>query len=409
MPNKLTLYNELIVAFSLALDLEENCKLYHSWRTGVVSWSIASQLNIVNATSIFYGGLLHDIGAIGLDDHIVHQVIKPNSNYRKQVLSHSQKGAQIVQRIPGFDSISLYILDHHEHWDGSGYPNGKAGSNISLGGQIIGLADSLDIAMRINPFFNRDQIVDVMAKDINKKYSPTVFSAFEQALQNDFFEIIKKVDNLEILIEGLLTKLEPVDLPKENLGQATAEAFASIIDLKHAYTSGHSHRVALYAVTLANEMNFSVERSQQVLYAGLLHDLGKIMVPPYILDKPKKLTEKEYQMVKKHPQGTKDVLSVVSSLRPLAPLAGGHHERVDGKGYPLGLTHSAIPLEARILAVADAYDAMTSFRPYQIPKTPLAALKELGQRAGSQFDGDIVGVSKILLEAAEYMRDGWHA
>ncbi len=172
-------YNELIAALSMALDMEKDGKLLHAWRTAAVSWEIARMMGLKNETKIFYGGLLHDIGAIGLDDHIVHQVIRPQEKYKKQILAHSEKGSEIVKLIPGLDVISLYILDHHENWDGTGYPNNKIGMEISLGGQIINIADNFDIVLRINPNATRNEIVDLMAKKCNKVYSSQLFSVFE--------------------------------------------------------------------------------------------------------------------------------------------------------------------------------------------------------------------------------------
>ncbi|MBS3987990.1 MAG: HD domain-containing protein [Erysipelothrix sp.] len=399
------IYNELIAALSLALDMDCSGKLYHAWRTGLISLAVAQKLNIPNSNHLFYGGLLHDIGAIGLDDHIVHQTLKPNPKYKNLIISHSKNGAEIVKLIPGLSVISKAIFDHHENWDGSGYPNNKKGSDISIGGQIICIADVFDIMVRFYPRDARGDIIGRMAKYINKIYSANLFLAFEETMSSEFFETLKDEQMVE---DEIKRKLNHVALSVDIDHNSTAFALASIIDTKHKYTAGHSHRVAIYSAAIANVMELPVERAEGILIAGMLHDVGKISVPSYILDKPGKLTDKEFDIVRLHPKNTAEVLSMVTNLRDLAPIAGGHHERVDGKGYPLGLKKSEIHLDAKILSIADAFDAMTSIRPYQKTKTPLEALRVIQAGAGRQFDKDIVEICKCLLESEEFIRNGYN-
>jgi HD-GYP domain-containing protein (c-di-GMP phosphodiesterase class II) len=402
MEKKNLIYNELIAALSLALDVEENGKLYHAWRTGVVSWAIADRMSLPNKNYLFYAGLLHDIGAIGLDDHIVHQIISKNCKYKDQILAHSKRGSEFVQLIPGLEVVREYILDHHENWDGSGYPNRKKGDKISIGGQIIHIADIFDIKIRTFREAGREQIIDQMYKEVNQIYSGEIFTVFEQTVTTDFFEIVKDIASLEEMVKEMLTNLT---LPIQVNQDATAAALASIIDTKHKYTSGHSQRVALYSVALANVMELPLDSVERVLTAGLLHDLGKVAVPSKILDKPDRLTKKEFDIVKKHPGYTKEILETVSVLKPIASIAGGHHERIDGLGYPLGLKGDELPLEAKILIVADAFDAMTSLRPYQRLLTPEEALKEIKAKVNTQFDKNIIDVSECLLKSVDYIRN----
>ncbi len=224
-------------------------------------------------------------------------------------------------------------------------------------------------------------------------------------MTQEFFEEVKCNEELERYVLKLLQLLT---LDYDIDYNTTVAALASIIDTKHKYTAGHSHRVAIYSTAIANAMELPIDSVERLLIAGMLHDIGKIAVPSSILDKASRLTDEEFKIVKSHPEYTKQVLGMVSSLKKIALIAGSHHERVDGMGYPLGLTELELSIEAKILAVADAFDAMTSLRPYQPLKTPKEAIKELKLGAGTQFDKEVVEMSTCLLDSEEYIRNGYN-
>ena len=166
----------------------------------------------------------------------------------------------------------------------------------------------------------------------------------------------------------------------------TADALASAIDAKDKYTSGHSRRVAEYSREIAKLAGYSESECESVYYAGLLHDVGKIGVPDVIIGKNGKLTDDEYDAIKQHPVFGNTILEKISQLPYLSVGANFHHERYDGKGYPMGLKGVEIPEMARIIAVADAYDAMTSCRSYRSPMAQQKVREELVKGLGSQFD-----------------------
>ena len=178
----------------------------------------------------------------------------------------------------------------------------------------------------------------------------------------------------------------------------TIELLLKNIHLKYDNEQIHTERVAQYCVAIAKEMGFSENEVEKVNTAAVLHDVGKIMVPPDILNKPGRLTPKEFVIIRKHPETGYQILKSVDEYASLALDVLYHHERMDGKGYPEGLKGEEIPLVSRIINVADAYEAMTAKRSYQTPKTKEEAVKELLRCSGSQFDPDIVKVfvEKIL-------------
>ena len=164
------------------------------------------------------------------------------------------------------------------------------------------------------------------------------------------------------------------------------EALARTIDAKDKYTNGHSLRVAMYSMMLAKELGMSKQQQLDIYYMGLLHDIGKIGIPNSIINKTTKLTDEEYEIIKKHPIYGYDILSQIQSMPDLSIGARYHHERVDGKGYPDGLSGYDIPYMARIIAVADSYDTMTSNRSYRKYLPQAVARSEIENNIGTQFD-----------------------
>lgn len=170
----------------------------------------------------------------------------------------------------------------------------------------------------------------------------------------------------------------------------TIYALSATIEARDPYTYGHSRKVRAYAVALAECIGLPSEKVAAISHAALLHDIGKIGVVDEILKKKGSLDAHETQSIRYHPQLSKTIVGHVSSLTPCLPSILHHHERWDGTGYPSGLKEQSIPLEARILAVADAFDAMTSLRPYRAPLTYKEAIAELKRCSGTQFDPNLV-------------------
>lgn len=171
---------------------------------------------------------------------------------------------------------------------------------------------------------------------------------------------------------------------------AALESLASAIEAKSPWTRGHSERVADYAVKIGQSLGQAEGELERLRIAGLLHDIGKIGTYDALLDKPGKLTDAEYETIKQHSGKGAELLAPIKQLRDIIPWVRGHHERFDGTGYPDGLKGEDIPLVARILAVADTFDAMTAERPYRTAPGKAYTLEEIRQHAGTQFDPKVV-------------------
>jgi diguanylate cyclase (GGDEF)-like protein len=170
----------------------------------------------------------------------------------------------------------------------------------------------------------------------------------------------------------------------------TIYALAATIEARDRYTYGHSRKVRSFAVDLAEAIKMAPEKVTVISHAALLHDIGKIGIYDTILNKPEELTFDERELIKKHPQLSRDIIAHIPNLTPCLPAILHHHERWDGKGYPHGLKGEKIPMEARILTIADSFDAMISARPYRDPLPAEKVIEELKRCAGSQFDPNLV-------------------
>ena len=167
---------------------------------------------------------------------------------------------------------------------------------------------------------------------------------------------------------------------------AMAAALARVVDAACSFTHGHSERVAGLAAEMAAELGLDPSAQRRLARGALLHDIGKLAIAPALLEKPGRLTEAEYAAMKTHALHSENILRSMTVFADLAPMAGAHHERLDGRGYPRGLVGDEIGLETRILSVADVFDALTSTRPYR-PAMPVAeVLTLMAREIGTAFD-----------------------
>jgi len=185
--------------------------------------------------------------------------------------------------------------------------------------------------------------------------------------------------------------------------EATVGALCQAVETKDFYTRGHSDRVSRGSVMIAREIGMRGDRVEAIRYAGMLHDVGKLGVPTRVLQKTGKLTEEEYEAIQLHPIRGLDIVREIGFLDEALAGIMHHHERIDGRGYPMGLAGDEIPEFARVLAVADAFDSMTSTRSYRGARPAAEAIQELRKCAGTQFDPAFVDAF-----VAAVGREGWH-
>ena len=249
------------------------------------------------------------------------------------IATRCQRGAEIARllRFPETVSEGIYSLD--EHFNGKGRPQGLAGEAIPLYARIALLAQVIDV---FHASDGRQSALDEIRARRGQWFDPALVDAFELVAQDAAFWMTLASGAVDRAVLALEPAGHAVDLDDDYLDDI-ATAFGQVVDSKSPYTSGHSARVALYTELIAEEMDVAASRRRWLKRGALLHDVGKLGVSNSILDKPGKLDDDEWRAVQAHAQYTEAILARIDAFAELARVAGAHHERLDGKGYPRGL------------------------------------------------------------------------
>lgn len=294
------------------------------------------------------------------------------------------RGADIARRLRFSESIAAGIHSLDEHWNGHGRPEGLEAHAIPLYSRIALLSQVIDI---MNSSSGPQGVVDEIKTRAGTWFDPELVEAFIQCAQQPVFW---GTLNAQDVVARVLA-LEPGDFTKpldDDFFDDIAEAFGQVVDAKSPYTAGHSARVGLYTALLAEDLGLTPQRQRWLKRGALLHDVGKLGVSNTILDKPGKLTEAEYEKIKMHAVYTGQILGRIKAFDELAAVSSAHHERLDGLGYPLGLTAAEITLETRIITTADIFDAITAERPYRGAVPVEKTLVIMKEATGTAIDPD---------------------
>lgn len=403
--------SDLISALSYALDLTEGQPMGHSVKCCVLGMKLAQICGVPAAEcgDLYYALLLKDAGCssnaarmyeiLGGDERkakseakltdwssvtfdgleyllrnvmpgrsrldrllaIASVAVNRNKQAEELVGTRCDRGAQIARKI-GFSERTygaIYSLD--EHWDGKGFPGGRVGEDIPLFSRIMNLCQTFEVFAAINGPSDAYQVLEDRA---GTWFDPELVRAARELRQDAV--LWEKLEDRSV--RDAVIDLEPVGLilyAEDARLDSVCEAFADVIDVKSPYTHAHSRGVMDAAVHIGKQLGFSETNLKMVRRAALLHDIGKLSVPNNILDKPGKLTAQEWDIVKLHPYYTQQILEKIAGFEELAYVASSHHEKLDGSGYFRRLTADQLSLPARIVAVADVYDALSAKRPYR--------------------------------------------
>ncbi len=282
----------------------------------------------------------------------------------KGVGVHCLFGEENVQKLPFHTDVKNVILYHHENADGSG-PFGKRWDEVPIFARIIHLCDLLDRACRTqggDPNQAWKKAEEFIEKVRGSIVDEACIDAFARAFSMEDFLALDASDLEKRLWDKVPRIKQELDFSQI---QAVAEFFAQIVDYKSPFTSTHSIGVAQDAEKLARYMGFDEETAQKMYLAGALHDIGKVAIGNEILEKPDRLTDDEFAVMKHHAAYTYYILSGIDGLDEMRDWAAFHHERLDGSGYPFGKTASELNTQERIMACVDIYQALTESRPYK--------------------------------------------
>lgn len=310
------------------------------------------------------------------------------------IATRCQRGAEIARLLRFPESVSQGIYSLDEHFNGQGKPDGLVGDAIPLLARIALLAQVIDV---FHTAGGQQAALDEVRLRAGRWFDPQLVAAFEQVAAAPAFWTTLASPEVNAAVLALEPASQVVALDDDYLDDIAA-AFGQVVDSKSPYTSGHSARVALYTDLIAEQLGLSFERRRWLKRGALLHDVGKLGVSNSVLDKPGKLDAEEWAAVQAHAMYTETILSRIDAFAELARVAAAHHERLDGKGYPRGVTAEAICLETRIITTADIFDAITAERPYRgavpIPKT----LEIMAENVGTAIDPQCFAALKQALD-----------
>lgn len=402
--------SEVISALSFALDLTEDAVPGHAIRSCLLGMRIGAALSLNNQQmgDLYYALLLKDIGCssnaarmcniLGGDDRTAKRRVKTvdwtrisleglklawqnalpgaspwrkaarvlrlglerEQNNRTMIAIRCERGANIVRKIGLGEGCADAIHGLDEHWNGGGYPDQLRGQATPLLARILGVAQHLDVFALEQ---GRDRAIRTLVERSGTWFDPQLVH-IAVALDRDGTLWAGMGTNQERL---LAMEMEPGGTRQISSRQVDRilEAFADVVDAKSPFTYRHSLGVTEAAEGLAEQLGLDPARRQLIRRAALVHDLGKLAVSNSILDKPGKLTDAEWQAVREHPRLSQQILARISSFATIATIAGRHHEKLDGSGYPDGLKADQLTLEDRIVAMADLYGALSEDRPYR--------------------------------------------
>ena len=423
--------SEVLAGLSYALDLTEGQRPGHTVRSCVIGMRLAEVAGLSPETrhSLFYALLMKDLGCssnaarfaalFGADDHDLKTNLKtidwsqalesfkyvagnvaPGQFWLKRmwrmfaVFSRGPEGAREVvrtrcergadiARLLGFDDETVEAIRAlDEHWNGRGQPYALKGENIPQLARFLCLSQTFEVFFSS---YGLSRAFDMAAARRGTWFDPALVDVLRSLRQDThFWERLALGDEMQ-----QLRAIEPPDRVQkadDDRLDLVAEAFARVIDAKSPWTYQHSTGVADVAIGIGRKMGLSTAALRVLRRAALLHDLGKLGVSSLILDKPGKLTDHEFAIMRRHPLFTHEILTQVGCFRDFADLAAAHHERLDGRGYHRQIAAAGLVLPARILCVADICDALRASRPYR-PGLPVErVLAIMGRETGTGID-----------------------
>ncbi|WP_027469543.1 HD-GYP domain-containing protein [Deefgea rivuli] len=310
------------------------------------------------------------------------------------IQTRCDRGARIARQLRFPESVALGIHSLDEHWDGGGRPENLRGDTIPLNARIALLSQVIDVF-----HFSHGAAAALTEVRLRSKlwFDPDLVAAFEVVAKDGHFWAMLRNPEVAAAVQALepIQYTMPLD---EDYMDDIASAFGQVVDAKSPFTAGHSERVGFYAELIAQELGLPSAQCNWIKRAALLHDVGKLGVSSSILEKPGKLTDDEFRAVQQHARLTEEILGKIAQFDDLAKVAGAHHERLDGNGYPRRLSAPDIRLETRIITVADIFDAISAERPYHAANSPEVTLEIMARMLDSAIDRDCFNALQRVVE-----------
>lgn len=392
--------NEVVLALSDALDLVGTHVVQHGKRVAFMSLQCGRSLQLEESDrgDLLLAAVLHDCGVSSTRLHL--RLLEGDLSF-EDAHEHAEDGAALLARFLPLSRVAEIVRLHHTPWDSPARLD--ASPATALLANLVFLTDRVDARLFArrghDPLLETDEIRRWVFASSGTSFSEAAVGAFLEASAAEAFWLTLEPHHLERALRDEMRSERRREVSLAGLADL-ALVFAEIVDGKSAFTASHSTAVARLAALLGELAGLGEETCGKLRIAGLLHDLGKLRVPDEVLEKPAPLDRGEFATIERHAFETYQILRRVEPLREIAAWAGAHHEGLSGKGYPFHLRGDEIPLPARLLAIADVFQAFAQSRPY---RGPLGAEEILGHlrrfvEAG-KLDAHGVGLVAANLEA----------
>lgn len=394
---------QLVLLIGHTLDLVGVDDFYHGRRVAMLAVKLARSLGWDREAQglIFEGGVLHDCGVSTTREHQrllgeIHWV---------GAQAHCLIGSARLEGFAPLSHLAPLVRWHHTAW--KDLPAAGCPAEVAPQANLLFLCDRIDVlaARREATPARPERIAGVRAlleQHRGSSFKSEFVEAFlDQSTDPDFWSELRSIDAIEAFPATVPKAPQEPTIDWPTFRQA-AKLLQEIVDAKSPFTHEHSLGVARLAQALARHRGYDPDRCEMIETAGLLHDIGKMQVPDEILEAPRALTHPEFDTMRAHSFATFDLLRSVEGLEEITRWASSHHEKLDGSGYPFGLAAEDLPTEARIIAVADIYQALAQHRPYRgsLPSTVILAMLRQMARAG--------GIDATLVEQLALDLDAYH-
>ena len=397
----------ILAALSRAFDLAEGRRPGHAQRVAYIGLYLSEELKLdpAQVEEVFFGCLLHDAGMAGaaagarIETARGSRIISDSTRAAdvlssvpvggwpdviKALAAHCELGATIARRMGLGESVARAVASHHDCWDGSGLPGSVAGNGLPIVARVVAVADRIEsmidaegaalLVRRRGPSLVRDMAGSELDPALAEKMAEI---ASRDAFWLGFYDNDLSTALMSLNFGGTMGREELFDF---------VSVLSELVDGRNGREPGAGRRVADLARRVALSCDMTERRADLVKVAALLQDIGTLGVPAHFLSKPDILSIEEMSAVHSHPSYARDILSEIPGLGAAAWWVGCHHERIDGKGYPNMLEGDEVPPEAQIIGMCEAFDALTSDRPYRRAMSAVDAFEVLRGLAGTRFD-----------------------
>ncbi|NLM12542.1 MAG: HD domain-containing protein [Epulopiscium sp.] len=374
---KISLF-EMMLTLSTVIDFMSVEMNNHQIRVAYIAYRIGEEMGLPEEqlVDMIMASLIHDIGALSLQERLDTFHFEIKNPYQ-----HAEIGYRLVKQFEPLKKIAKIIRYHHENWRESGKT--LSGEDIPIESYIIHLADRVEILIRKNEEIlgQKDRILSKVLNSTTNTFHPQALETLKAVSEKEYFWLEAVSEFIQSILSKAIT-YPSIELALNNFDNM-AKLFGQIIDFRSRFTATHSSGVAITSEMLGRLLDLSEETCKLLHIAGYLHDLGKLVIPLEILEKPGKLSKEEFNVIKSHSFYTYYILETFESLDEVRKWAAFHHERLNGAGYPFHINQDNISFESRIVGVADVFTALTEDRPYRqgmAKNAVLSILDEMGKK-----------------------------